>query len=538
MTQEEKITRLPSQEIDFIKNENKALRAALVEAEEKIDWYKNQFQLAQQRRFSTSEESHHSLQSELFNADDGLLDGKQPPEEPEVSAELSTELPQKKKGRERGKKNSDLSSLPHQRVVHDLTEAEKTCGCGKTMHCIGEDTVSKVETIPAQYYVIEHVHPKYACRGCEAVQSAKRPNDSPLQKSIATASLLAEIISDKYHYHLPLYRQAKRFAAKGLAISESSLGSWVMSSSDALILLESAYWDCLLQSPYLQVDETPVKVLKPEKKAYMWCYLAPTLGKKGLIIFDFNLSRAAKIVEHRLQNYQGALQTDGYSGYNSLRKQQGVEAFGCWTHARRKFIEIVKLTQKKKGKAADAVEQIDALYHLETEAKERGLNASERQAFRQQHAAPRVAQFKVWLLATLPNVPPKSLLGAAIGYALNQWAYLERYLQNGLVEMDTNWVENQIRPFAVGRRSWLFVGNTQSAERGALLYSLVQSCLLNDLNPQQYLHFVLSQTHQLRRGEVDPKTLLPHLIDPAVVEAFSHQHYLKAMELFQKNTSA
>lgn len=449
-----------------------------------------------------------------------------PPEGNETTITVAAHTRKKKtKGR-----LIDLSALPRQRVYHDLPENEKMCTCCHiALKPMGEDISEKLEIIPQRLYVEEHVRYKYACPHCETVHmSPKEP--APIPKALAGSSLLAEIILNKYQYHLPLYRQSKILASYHAIIPDNTLGNWVMGTGDALMPILSTFWLTVLSARYLQVDETPIQVLNPHKKGYLWAYYAPHLGK-GLVIFEFDLTRKGSVAEERLKEYKGLLQTDGYKGYQSLRQRKDIEGFGCLTHARRKFAEVIKASKNEEGIAAEAVKRLQPLYVLEAYCRENKLSFHTRKRLRQKMAWPILKDFKRWLKKTAPQVPPKSLLGNAIQYTLTQWPYLIKYCRHGMAEIDTNWVENIIRDIAIGKKNWLFMGNEDSGAIHALFYSLLLSATANDLNPRVYLHYLITQVHAIRRKEVDPKQLLPHLINRELLQVFAQQQLDKIKNL-------
>lgn len=271
---------------------------------------------------------------------------------------------------------------------------------------------------------------------------------------------------------------------------------------------------------YLQVDETPVKVLKPEKKGYLWSYYAPLLG---LVVFELSLTRSGTVAEERLKDFKGLLQTDGYSGYSGLRKREDIVGLGCLTHARRKFSEVFKITKNSKGIAAQAIERLKPVYALEEKMRILKFSFHTRKRLRQKIAWPILKEFRRWLKKCLPEVPPKSKLATAINYTLNQWPYIIRYLRHGMAEIDTNWVENEIRNIALGKKNWLFIGNKDTGKAHALFYSLILSAILNDLNPRVYIHYLVTKIHDIRRGLIEAGSLLPHVIDKKVLQAFSEK---------------
>jgi len=343
---------------------------------------------------------------------------------------------------------------------------------------------------------------------------------APLPKALAGSSVLTEVLINKYQYHLPLYRQSKMMASLGVMVPDNTLGNWVMQIGLALMKLYDAFWGAILVGRYLQVDETPVKVLKPEKKGYLWSYFAPWVGK-GLIVFELSLTRSGSVAEKRLESFKGLLQTDGYNGYQRLREREDIDGLGCITHARRKFSEVVKITKNHEGIAAQAIERLRPLYELEAKMREWGHGFHTRKRLRQKIAWPILKDFHAWLKKTLPHVPPKSQLANAISYSLNQWPYLIKYLRHGMAEIDTNWVEGEIRNIALGKKNWLFIGHENSGKIHALFYSLILSAILNGLNPRLYLHYLITKVHDLRRGLIDPMSLLPHTIDQTVLKKFA-----------------
>lgn len=530
----------PVQDIEKLLQENVSLtdkisqlEITLEEALKRIQWFEEQHRLMKQRQFGKRSEVLSHLQEEMiFNADET-------PAIPTIDADTATTETityTRQKANKIGRR-MDTSLLPRLQALYDLSTEEKHCKeCQGELHKICDEVSEQIETIPRQTYVVEHIHPQYGCRTCETVTSAVKPV-APIPKCMAGASLLTDVVVSKYEYHLPLYRQSQIFKGTGIDIPDNTLGNWVMQAGEVLRPLDAALEEEIGSAPYLQVDETPVKILEPEKKGYMWCYLSP-LSPHKLIRFRFDLSRSSNVVKQDLGRFTGLTQTDGYAGYHVIRESQPMKSFGCMAHARRKFVEVVKLgSHKSTGKAEEALTYFAALYRIEEKARQQQLSFAERKLLRQQEAIPVVDTLKRWLIQTKAQVPPQSAIGRAIEYTLKQWTYLVAYVEQGEVEIDNNWVENQIRPFALGRRNWLFVGNEGSAQIGALFYSLIQSAKLNNLNARSYIHYLLTQVHALRRKEVSAKDLLPHRIDPLLLKAFAEQEYQKTKKLLNSSPS-
>lgn len=491
-----------------LQTNNDALQEQLIKAVEKIKWFEEQIKLGRHRQFGKQSEASHTLKLALF--DDNESDEVEETIEPiDDETEQVTYSRKKRKGSQR---NIDTSKLLKETVIHDLSSEEKICKCGREMCKIGEDKSEKIDYIPAQLKVIEHITPKYACKPCETITTAKKP-EFPLQKSMATANFITDVVIKKYDEHLPLYRQSKILERDGIIILDNTLGNWVMGAADVLSPLGEALWKQIDLSKYMQADETRVKILKPDKKGFMWVYqgLGPT---NRFVIFEFDLTRAAHVPENRLKGFTGILQTDGYSGYMNIGKQDGVIHLGCWDHARRKFVDADKVSASKgKGTAAQFVKLINKLYKIEQEIK-RASN-EKRYQVRQKKSKPILDV--LFDKAKKINTLPKSTLGTAITYLKNNEDYLRRYIEHGKAHISNCLTENIIRPFAVGRRNWLFVGNETSANKSALLYSLLQTCKINKINVRKYLAYVLNQAHAVRRGDVDPISLLPQFIDPKIL---------------------
>ena len=523
--------------LEKLLQENAELNHRLQQAEGRIVWFEEQFKLFRQRQFGKSSESANVLQVEMiFNAEEAL-----PEKTPEAEAEVeeATETISYTRRKSNGRK-IDTSRLPRIQKVHDLKPEEKMCcDCGQALHKIRDDVSEQLEIIPRQLYVVEHVHPHYTCRHCQTVTSAEKPL-SPIPKGLAGASLITEVVIGKYDNYLPLYRQSQIWKSTGIDIPDNTLGNWVMQSGEGLRLLDEAMAEEIISASYLQVDETPVKVLQPEKKAYMWVYLSP-LAERPLVRFRFDLTCRGEVVETDLKKFKGLLQSDGYFGYNQMRKKTDVVGFGCLAHARRKFAEIIKTLPPTTplSKAQEAIQYFGALYKIEKEAREEELEIDERKKLREKSSLPILENFYEWLQKTKNQTLPKSSLGKAIDYTIKQWTYLIRYTHYGEVEADTNWVENEIRPFAVGRNSWLFMGHQDSAEIAAIWYSLIQSAKWNNLNPRIYVHYLLMQIHLLRKRKVDPHELLPHRIDRKQLQEFADAEFQKSKALFSAfaNTS-
>jgi transposase len=490
-----------------LSEENAQLKQNLEAAEKRINLLMEQLRLGKQRQFGKKNESSGYLQLELVfdEIEDTKEDNKDEATEEATATETITYIRKKKTvGR-----NVDTSKLPREQIIYDLTEEEKRCcQCGNQLEKFGEDRSERLEYIPAQLKVIESICPKYSCRCCETVKTASKP-EMPIAKSMAAPSLITEVVIKKYEHHLPWYRQSKIFDQEGINIPANTICNWFLQAGEVLSPLKLALKEQLNNTNVLQADETPVKVLQDNIRGYMWCYHSCKPANR-FILFEYNDSRSGKVVNDNLKGYQGILQSDGYSGYNEIRTKDDIISIGCWAHCRRYFADVIKISSGT-GKAHEVMKWISKLYQIESFAHEQGFDFTFRKKLRQEQAPP-ILQ-KIHDLITQSTPPAKSALGKAITYALNQWEYLTKYVDYGEAEIDNNWVENQIRPFALGRKNWMFLGNEKAANTAAFFYSLIQTCRLNNLDPRKYLIYVLGQTHNMRRGEIDAEKLLPQFID-------------------------
>jgi len=465
----------------------------------RLQFLEEQFRLAQQQRFGVRSEGHPA-QGDLFNEVEVVLD------EVLATVESTPAVVKKKPVRQKLPK-----TLEREIIIHDLSDTEKTCDCcGESLHPMGESRSEKLEFIPAKVKVIEHVRLKYSCRTCEKegvsthVKSAAVPL-SPIPKGFATPSLLSQIITSKYQYALPLYRQESLFKQYGIALSRQTMSEWMMKCSELFKPLYEQLKKTLLQQYVIQADETTLNVINEDKaKCYMWLYCTGSdtpvhSDVPNIVLFDYQSSRAGQCPVDYLNGYTGYLQVDGYAGYE---KTQATLA-GCWAHARRKFKEAdIAQPKGKTGKANMALSHIQKLYRLETQIKDKTVQEKYQQ--RQEKAKPILAQFYQWLEKA--NVPPKTALGKAIQYCKNQRHKLSRYIESGELSIDNNRAERAVKPFVIGRKNWLFSNTANGANTSAMLYSMIETAKANDLVPFDYLMHCLEQ---LTNPTLDINALLP-----------------------------
>jgi len=384
--------------------------------------------------------------------------------------------------------------LPRRRVEIDIPEADKQCPCGHTRTCIGEEVSEKLEYHPASFEVVETARLKYACQRChEGVIEAPAPPQA-VEKSLAGDGLLAHVVVSKYVDHLPLHRLEGIFAREGIDLSRSTLCGWVADVAAALTPIGDQLRREIVAADYLQTDDTTITILDERGgsfKGRIWTYLDPLTRQ---VVFDATPTHERDGPAAFLADFRGKLQADAYTGYDGLYQHGRVLEIGCWAHARRPFVEAFMTDTS----AALMIALIQQLYQIERDAAD--FDPERRRQVRQEHAVPLLAKIDAERQALAQIVLPKSPVGEAVRYLTNQWAALQRYVEDGRLAIDNNRAENQLRLVAVGRKNWLFAGSFEGARRAALLYSLVQSCKLIDVPPFAYLKDVLGRipTHPQR----------------------------------------
>ena len=468
--------------------------------EDKYQHILEQFRLAQQRMFGTKNEAYPG-QGELFDESDSVEEVSSPEQE-NISYT-----------RNKPTRQALPKDLPREVVVHDLSAEDKSCdACGHGLHKMGEDKSEQLEFIPAQVKVIEHVRLKYSCRACEKnadktpVKVAALPK-APIPKSIATPSLLSQIITNKFQYALPLYRQESMFKQHGIELNRKTMSEWMMRCAELFKPIIERLHEALLTQGVIHADETTLQVVNDDKlSCYMWVYGSgadsPMVHHldKPIVLYDYQRSRSGQCARDFLQHYSGYLQVDGYVGY----EQTGATLVGCWAHARRKFVECQKAQKSKSGKAQMALSLIQTLYGVEKRIQDK--TPDEKYQARQQQAKPIIEKYRAWLDKSARQVPPKSAMGQAIAYSLNQWGKLIRYLEDGSLDIDNNFAERQIKPFVIGRKNWLFANTGRGAQSSANLYSIIQTAKVNGLEPYRYIQHCLTE---LPKDNINLESLLP-----------------------------
>jgi len=450
---------------------------------------------------------------------------EQAPPVPEPAQDVVIEAHTRKK---RGRKPLP-ADLPREDVIHDIPEEEKRCGCGTELTRFGQEICEKLDFTPAKLCVIRHIRPKYVCKSCEGVEDSAptvkiaAPVAQFIPKSIATEGLVAHVVVSKFADGLPLYRQQKMFNRYGVDLSRATLAGWVIQASGQCLPLLELLINEIRGGPVINIDESPLQVMKEPgrsntTKSYMWVFCGGGPDHRT-VVYQYHPTRSGQVPLEFLGDYRGYVQSDAFSGYEHIARKGGIVHLGCWVHARRYFMNVVKVRKKNrggkapvKGLADEALDFIGNLYKIENRAKAQALSHDEIYRLRQQEAKPILETFKLWLEANHAITPPEGLLGKAIQYALNNWEKLIAYIEDGRLKPDNNIAENAIRPFVLGRKNWLFAGAPKGAEASAIFFSLIETAKANSLEPYAYLRHIFTKLPLAKTAE-DYKALLPWNID-------------------------
>ena len=430
---------------------------------------------------------------------------QEPPQPPHVeeAPDEETEWVQRKKRKRRG--NRLPSDLPRKREVIEPPQEEKTCAsCGKEKKQIGEEITEELEYQPASFYIREIVRPKYVCPDHEeeGVATAELP-PRPIPRGLPGAGLIAQVLTAKYRDHLPLHRQHGIYLRHGVDICETTMVDWVRGGATVLLPVVEVMRRSVLSSYAIHTDDTTITVQDRNhkggsRKGYIWVYI----GDQGDVVFDYTPGRSRDGPKRFLGDYQGYLQADGYAGYDELYASGRVVEVGCWSHARRKFVDALPNFPAEAGSIVAAIRK---LFMVERQAA--GLDPDARRVLRQRETKPLLDDLKPYLLGLrdMLQILPEGPLGQAITYSLNQWNALTRFLDDGRLAAHNNDSERALRQVVVGRKNWLFAGSEEGARRAATIYSVIGSCTRLELDPFEYLRDVLVR---LPAGE-DPETLTP-----------------------------
>jgi transposase len=402
------------------------------------------------------------------------------------------------------------------RETQTIMPSSECCpDCGGTLKHLGDDVSEMLELEPVRFKVIRHVRPKLACASCDTIVQAPAPA-RPIERGMAGPGLLAHVLVSKYADHQPLYRQAEIYAREGVDLDRTLLSQWVGTTAGLLSPLTDALRDHVFAADVVHVDDTPIPVLAPghgkTKTGRLWTYVRderPAAGEAAPAVwFTYTANRNGEHPQHQLRDFTGILQADGYAGFSKLYEGGRVLEAACWAHVRRKFVDLYELHQS--AIAGEALDRIGSLYAIEKQI--RGRLPDERRAVRQERSRPLLDVLHLWLRQTLVTLSQKSATAKAISYALTRWDALQRYCDDGRIEIDNNAAERALRCVALGRKNFLFAGSDGGGQSAAAFYSLLGSAKLNGHNLEAFLREVLARIgdHPINRiAELLPWNLKP-----------------------------
>jgi transposase len=488
------------------------------------------FELTRLKRwkFGAKNEAMSADQRQMFQ--DTLLE-----DEADLEAQLAAlqaALPQTQPKPKAAPRRPRRQALPDhlRRVEHHHEPEDTTCttaDCGQPMTRVGQDVSERLDIVPAEFFVHRHIYGKWACRCCQR-QGIERLVQEPadpqiIDGGIAASGFAAHTLISRFVDHLPYYRQETINARSGVHTPRSTLARTAGNAGAAMLPLYDAHKRFVLGCPVLHADETPVAMLDPgagkTKRAYIWAYARGELDAQRGVIYEFCLGRGSQYPVAFLGAAQGppgtsledspvwrgTLVCDQYAGYDAVLDKRVYPqriAAHCVAHARRKFDELLGTSEVAK----EAIKRIGWIYHVEGQFD--GMQAQQRLVAREQLTRPLWQELHVWLKLERRRVPDGGSIAAAIDYSLNSWGALTRHLEDGAVPIDNNFIERQIKPWAMGRKAWLFCGSELAGQRAAIVMSLVQSAKLNGHDPWAYLRDVLERLPSHLNSRIEE--LLPH----------------------------
>lgn len=479
--------------IETLKTENHVLKHKLEEQDAKIKEYEERIRLLTQQKFGPSRDKVIDGQISLFN------EAEMESAKKSVEPDLEEITYKRRKGRSKSRKT--YTDLEVEEVIYDLSDEEKTCiKCSSELHHMKYEVRKEFKYVPATLKIVHHKKQVCACRNCDTngtegtIICAKMPKPV-LPGSLLSPSLLAVLMDMKYNKMMPLYRQEKSFEELGIDISRQNMASWIIKGSEMYLkpLFDRLHFH-LLREDIVQADETVLNVLdeKDNKNNYMWLYASAARGNHQIFLYDYQKSRSGKHAKNFLLGFKGYLQTDAFKGYN---KVENVVPVGCLAHCQRKYTDALKGLPKdanlSKTKVNEALAYLSSIYDLEKEFKE--LNDDDRYHRRLKETMPVLDEFHQWLLIEKQRTLPKSLLGKAIAYSLNQWDQLIAFLKDGRMSCDNNRCEGRIKPFVLARKNFMFSKSPKGATASGVVFSIIETAKANGLIAFNYLTYLFEK---------------------------------------------
>jgi len=494
------------------------LAQTIHQQQRKLDQQEHRIAQLLRQFYGPKRERFHPDQLTFFDGDELQEIAAEP--EPAAAPAAAARQPRKGHGRRPIPKH-----FPRETITYELSAEERRCSCcGQLRTEIGRERSEQLEYLPARYKVLIHERVKYACKSCQEHVAIAAPPPKPVAKGLPGPGLLAHTVLAKYGDHAPLYRQEDIHARHGLILRRSTLCDWIAAAADLALPLYLLLRRRVLSSRIIHTDDTTVKMLDPlfehARTARFWAYLGD--ARNPYTVYDFTESRKRDGPAEFLQDFRGYLQADAYGGYDGIYGGGVVIEVACWAHARRKWYDA-RTTDPVRAHHALAL--IQRLYKIEDDCRDIASDA--RRDARRQHALPILTEFRAWLDAESPKLLPKSPIGQAATYALNQWDALLRYCEDGELSIDNNVAERSMKMQALGRKNWLFVASRKGGDRAAILFSLVASCKANQVEPWAWLRDVFARLPSL--DETDAAALESLLPDAWLADHPQHRWQIDAL---------
>ena len=483
-------------EIELLKIENQDLRRKVDSKDEKLKQFESEVSRLHEilrdlkrQRFGAKSERWESSEQLVFN--EAEIESRKPDLDGDAADVIEVNAHKKKRGHRRALP----AELEREIIKVELPESERFDKDGTPLKVLGYEVSEKLSYEPAKTKVIEYHRARYGVDSGDYVKTAP-PVASIIPQGIATAELLASVVVEKYGYGMPLYRQEYKFDQMGVDLTRQTMARWVVRSAEACMPVWNVLCERLLDSFYVSADETHTQVLKeagrkPESKSWMWVRCVPT-GKNKIVLFDYDPHRSGEVAKRLLEHFKGFVQVDGYGSYNVLEKNIEIVRIGCNMHGRRYFEKAFKTGAKSGTKlAAIGLKFYKRLYDHEEIV--RSLSPEERHRCRQEIQKPIWGEFKAWVDDNYKKVPPKSKVGEAFKYYLDEYQYLTGHLKDGRLEMDNGFAERVIRKFAIGRNNWMFPDTEAGANASAMFYSLLCTAKVNDVNIYDAMKYLFNE---------------------------------------------
>lgn len=493
---------------------------------DKYELLKEKFEVLQRKFFGKSSEKLSAEdigQMVLFN--EAETHGNPDLKDEETNSEITTQTTVKEHTRKKAGRKAIPDYIPRVEIMHDLSSEEKECPCCKTERPrIGAESPEELDYVPAKIQVLQHIYPKYGPCACDEFLQAEIPEvkSAPfvprlVKGCMGSNGFLAYAIVSKFADALPFYRLSKMCERIGVEMSRATLCNWMIEVSEKMDPFFEVFIEELKSGNFMRMDETTVQVLHEENRAaasisYMWVAAGYPQKEKPLVLYNYHPARLADVPDDFLKEWEGYLQTDGYAGCNRAVRKNKIIHVGCLAHVRREFFDAMK-NNKKESRAHKALLYIQKIYEIESRLRAIDLDDEIFVERRKKEVIPILDDFYAWLIGARDELLPSSLTRKAIMYTLNEWDKIIRYLDLACMTPDNNEIERRIKPFAVGRKNWLFSNTPRGANASARMYSLVESAKANRLEPFAYLNFLLARL-PLAKDKKSIKALLPCYLEP------------------------